>query len=153
MTEFQEETLWLNGTGQQAVIKLSRQKGCDFVLDSLVLCGAEYKLEDSDGFSQWVYLVSPAAYRMALSGTRWSGQDVRYLCRSHATLSADSSLLHWSITVNYLVSTCGASGIGMVKKDFDIVLVKPRPKIQTQSSGGCCCLSSRIRLSTSTAGS
>ena len=74
----------------------------DFTLEYLTIDGTRY--ECLDRFSQWLYLMHPASFHMAV------GQSASaYILHQHARV--EHSRLIWTLRVNYLVSSCDPIGV------------------------------------------
>jgi len=83
----------------------------DFTLEHLTIDGTRY--ECMDQFSQWLYLVHPAAFHMAVGESASA-----YILHQHARV--EHSRLVWKLKVNYLVSSCDPMGVGV--KPMRVVL-------------------------------
>jgi hypothetical protein len=123
-------TLELRGQSKEGVLSLLGWKGkncesCDPVFMCLHLDGDKYTHVDDNGFTQWVYLAFPEAFKSALRGTRFDSEDClsycfQSKCKLLSNRPAGKSRLRWNISVNYLVSTCCADGIGIEQRDFEL---------------------------------
>jgi hypothetical protein len=114
----------VNDNGAQefrpCVLNVVRRTGSpDFSCGSLVLPGSlEYQLVHDDGFSQWIYLVCPESFNMALQCTSRAFFTPRYLVQSRAVCLGRA--LSWYITVNFLEAMCSAGGIRMAQRKFHL---------------------------------
>jgi hypothetical protein len=93
----------------------------DPVFKSLWLDGIEYtQVENLGGFSQWIYLVYPEAFALALKGTTWEGTGVGYVCKE-VSVQASMGRVEWEICVNYIVSAFSGDGIELVQRPIKLV--------------------------------
>lgn len=124
--------VWLNGIRQWGTFVLTRPErlGTDYAFASLDVNGVRYTRSNADelGFSQWVYLVIPGAFDVALEGKRVHDRKKRrnnrgYMRSSHAVFVVDASVgqLRWNLDVNYLVSACCGSGFRVQPRQLTIV--------------------------------
>jgi hypothetical protein len=113
------ESAWLEGIEKACYFTLTRGITGDFEFSSCMLDGVEYTKVCHDGFSQWIYLISPAIFQSALEGTRWAESGLGFVNRGHA--STGEGYFTWNISVNYLVCSCCAAGISIWPKKFQLV--------------------------------
>lgn len=123
-------TMMLDNDSKAGVITLLGWQGencnsCDPVFFSLLLDGVLYTHMDDKGFSQWAYLVFPDAFKSALRGTRLERvQSLCYCtdskCRLIQSIPKQKPVLRWQVSVNYLVSTCSADGLGIEPRNFEL---------------------------------
>ena len=123
-------TMMLENESREGVITLLGWQGenCnsyDPAFLSLILDGAVYTNVDDKGFSQWVYLVFPDAFRSAIRGTSLECDESLCFCseskcRLVQVNSKQKPVLRWHVSVNYLVSTCSADGVGIEPRDFEL---------------------------------
>jgi len=94
--------VFLHGIEQFAEAELRKENRTgDFTLDILTLDKTRY--ECLDHFSQWLYLLHPPSFSMAIPTPH------AYILRQHAKF--EHSLLVWTLTVNYLLSSCDLVGV------------------------------------------
>ena len=123
-------TMMLGNDSKEGVITLLGWQGeyCnsyDPVFLSLMLDGVLYTDVDDKGFSQWVYLVFPDAFKSAIRGTSLErDQSLCYCSDSKCWLiqanPEQKPYLRWHVSVNYLVSTCSADGVGIEPRNFEL---------------------------------
>lgn len=112
--------IWMSGDEKCCVVKVCKVSTGDFMFESMTLDHIQYRLVNAGGFRQWIYLVCPEAFQMALNGTCWQDKHVQFMLKSNAVVSGLE--LRWSITVNYLFCTCCAVGIRIKQMDFVLEL-------------------------------
>lgn len=94
--------VFLQGIERFAEAELARDPATgDFTLDSFTLGRTRYECHGGS-FSQWLYLVHPPAFRVAV-------QEPAYILRQHARF--EHPCIVWVLTVNYLVSSCDPAGV------------------------------------------
>ena len=76
----------------------------DYRLESLTMDGTRYACLDH--FSQWLYLMHPGSFHMAVGG-----EGSAYILEQHAKRVERSRLGVWTLRVNYLVGACNPVGV------------------------------------------
>ncbi len=95
----------------------------DPVFQSLLLDGIEYtRVENPGSFSQWMYLVFPDAFALALKGTKWEGRGLRYVCEE-TSVRTSTGRVEWTIRVNYIVSAFNWDGIELVQRPVKLIFL------------------------------
>ncbi len=116
--------------GQHAEITLERGENGDFVFESLQLGEDRFTCAENPlGFAQWAYLVSPQAFELALTGTKYDATP-GFVVRQTAKLTDASPLLvlEWELTVRHLVCAYSGDGIRVETRQFPLVMAQSREK-------------------------
>jgi hypothetical protein len=104
--------VWVENLGQRAKITLGRGETGDFVFTSLQMGENWFTCSENPlEFAQWVYLVSPVAFRMALEGTKYDPSTKFVVCQTAKVTGSQPVLrFEWELTVQYLLCSCDGGG-------------------------------------------
>jgi hypothetical protein len=104
--------VWVENLGRHAKITMERGENGDFVFKSLQLGENRFtRCENPLKFAQWVYLVSPVAFRMALEGTKYDPSTKFVVCQIAKVTGVKPVIrFEWELTVQYLLCSCDGGG-------------------------------------------
>jgi hypothetical protein len=123
--------VWVENLGRHAKITMERGENGDFVFESLQLGENWFTCcENPLKFAQWVYLVSPVAFRMALEGTKYDPSTKFVVCQTAKVTGVQPVIrFEWELTVQYLLCSCDGGGVEAEIRRFPLVFMqKPAKK-------------------------
>jgi hypothetical protein len=111
--------LFLNGLDTYGEITLLRCRDSgDYMFGSLMINNMLFTKLKHECPLQWIYLVSPEAFQMALEGTCWQRGGLSFVNKSCA-VQADTRI-YWDLTVNQLIAASSATGIEICPRELKL---------------------------------
>jgi hypothetical protein len=130
--------VWVENLGQRAKITLGRGETGDFVFTSLQMGENWFTCSENPlEFAQWVYLVSPVAFRMTLEGTKYDPSTKFVVCQTAKVTGSQPVLrFEWELTVQYLLCSCDGGGVETEIRQFPLVFIQKSAKKSVKSVAG-----------------
>jgi hypothetical protein len=109
--------LFLNGLDVYGEFTLLRCKDSgDYMFESLKINNTVFTRLEHECLLQWIYLLSPEAFQMALEGTCWQRGCLSFVNKSCAV--QDDTRIYWNLTVNHLLAASSATGIEICPREL-----------------------------------